>query len=306
MSKLAVLTPSFRGDVRIFADLHRSVQRYTDDDVIHHVVVPDRDVPLFEGIGSGRLNVVGTSTLLPRRFVSTYAAVGAIRRLPGGASVPKVEAINLRRPWPPIRGWILQQIVKYEAATRIDADAVVFADSDVLLIRHLSAEDFLRDGVVRFYRGADPLTPDLVRHAMWHRVSRQLLGLPEEPDDRDYVSSFLAWDPRIARQVRERVEAVTGIAWQDALGRNLHFSEWMLYGCYVDHLGSARDRSFTETTTRCRSHWGTTPLDDRTADDFLASIQPEDLAVLIQSASGTPDHIRRRVIAGLSVGLDGR
>ena len=307
MSRLAILTPSFRGDIRIFTDLHRSVLRFTDDDVVHHVVVPDLDVPLFAGIASPRLNVIGTSSLLPRRFVSTYGPVRAVRRLPLiGASVPKVEAVNVRRPWPPIRGWILQQIVKFEAVTRLDADVGVLADSDVLLIRHLAAQDFVRDGVVRFYRCADPLTPDLVRHAMWHRASRQLLGLPEEDDDRDYVSSFIAWDPRIARQVRERVESVTGLPWQDALAAHLHFSEWMLYGCYVENLGSARDRSFTETTTRCRSHWGTTPLDERTADAFLASIEPTDLAVLIQSVSGTPDHVRRRVIDGLAVGTDDR
>jgi hypothetical protein len=304
MSTLAVLTPSFRGDVERFADLHRSVLHCTDDDVVHYVVVPDLDVPMFERLQSGRLVVRGTSSLLPRRYVSTYGPVRLLRRAPVvGRSVPKVEAVNVRRPWPPVRGWILQQIVKYEAATRLDADVVLFADSDVLLVRHLTAEDFVRDGVVRFYRGADPLTPDLVRHAMWHRVSRRLLGLPPEHDDRDYVSSFVAWDPHIARSVRDRVEAVTGLPWQDAMSRNLHFSEWMLYGCYVDNLGSARDRSFTETTTRCRSHWGTIPLDERTAEEFMASVAPDDLAILIQSVSGTPEHVRRRVVEGLSVAL---
>jgi hypothetical protein len=297
VATLAILTPSFRDDVALFADLHRSILRCTDDDVKHTVVVPDRDVGLFARIPSPRLEVVGTGSLLPRRFVSTYSAVRAVRRIPRlGDSVPKVQAINARRPWPPIRGWILQQLVKCEAITRAEADVVVVVDSDVVFFRHLSADVVMKDGTVRFYRNADPLTPELVRHTLWHRVSRQLLGLPAEPDDRDYVSPFIAWDPTVAAKVRDRVEHVTGRPWLDAMAGNLHFSELMLYGCYVDNLGTDRERSFTDSELRCLSHWGTTPLDDRTADEFLASCKPTDLAVLIQSASRTPAPIRRRVI----------
>ena len=297
MATLAILTPSFRDDVHLFADLHRSILRCTDDDVTHTVVVPDRDVGLFSRIPGPRLRVLGTSSLLPPRFVSTYAAVNAVRSLPGvGASVPKVQAINVRRPWPPIRGWILQQLLKFEAITRLGADVVVVVDSDVVFFRHLSAETVMRDGAVRFYCGAEPLGPELVRHAMWHRVSRRLLGLDDVPDDRDYVSPFIAWDPTIAMQVRMRVEEVTGKPWLYAMAANLHFSELMLYGCYVDNLGSERQRSYRDSDLRCLSHWGTDPLDDQAADEFLASCKPTDLAVLIQSASHTPEHVRRRVV----------
>jgi hypothetical protein len=176
----------------------------------------------------------------------------------------------------------------------------VVMDSDIVFFRHLSVDDVMRDGAVRFYRGANPLTPELVRHAMWARVSRQLLGLPEETDDRDYVSPFIAWDPRIVRKIRQRVEEVTGRPWLDAMATNLHFSELMLYGCYVDELGTDEERAFTASDIRCLSHWGTTPLNERTAEEFIASASPTDLAVLIQSASHTPAHIRRHVIESVS------
>lgn len=300
MATMAILTPSFRDDVGMFRELHGSVLRCTADDVVHHVVVPDRDIHLFKAIPSPRLRVVGTSTLLPRRLVSTYEAVRTLRRVPVlGPHVPKVQAVNVRRPWPPVRGWVLQQLVKIEAVARSGADVVVMADSDVALIRPMSTEDFLRDGSVRFYRGADPLTPDLLRHATWQRVSRQLLGLPQQADHHDYISPFIAWDPAIVARIQARVRDVTGMPWLDAMARELHFSEFMLYGSYVDNMGTRADRSFSSSDPRCRSYWETTPLDDRSAEEFIASTSPSDLAVHIQSASRTPDPVRRRVIEEL-------
>lgn len=300
MANMAILTPSFRDDLGLFRELHASVLRCTDEDVVHHVVVPDRDVRLFVGIASPRLRVTGTGSLLPRRLVSTYAAVSALRRAPLlGQSLPKVQAINVRRPWPPVRGWVLQQLVKLEAVSRLGADVVVLADSDLALIRPMTADDFIRDGAVRFYCGADPLAPDLIRHATWHRVSRRLLGLPPEPDDRDYISSFIAWDPTIVARIQARIRDVTGMPWIDAMARELHLSEFMLYGCYVDHLGNPADRSFTSDDPRCRSYWGTSPLDGEAADEFIESARPSDLAVHIQSASNTSDVVRRRVVAEL-------
>src|SRR5689334_15826556 len=36
MAELAVITPTYREDAEIFADLHRSVLEFTPDDTIHH------------------------------------------------------------------------------------------------------------------------------------------------------------------------------------------------------------------------------------------------------------------------------
>lgn len=297
MATMAVLTPCFRDDLALFRELHASVLRCTQDDVMHHVVVPDRDVPLFAGIVSPRLRITGTSSLLPRRYVSTYTAVNAVRRVPViGPALPGVQAINMRRPWPPVRGWVLQQLLKLEAVSRLHVDVVVMADSDVTLIRPTSVDDFLRDGSVRFYCGREPTTPDMVRHTAWQRVSRRLLGLPPQEDTRDYISSFLAWDPALVRSIQARVEDVTGLRWVDAMARELHLSEYMVYGCFVDNLGTEADRAFVSDDPRCRSYWGLSPLDDRAAEEFIASVQPSDLAVHIQSASHTHHDVRARVL----------
>jgi hypothetical protein len=305
MTKLAILTPTYKPDFEYFRDLHASVLRHTPGDVVHHAIVPAGDVALFDGLGSSRLKVHKTSDFLPRWFVSGGFMTAPVRQLPQWSSLARAHRlargelfVNARRPWPPIRGWILQQIVKISAVGAMEADVVLLVDSDVALIRPLHPEDFLRDGVVRFYRLADGVTPALPRHMAWHDSARRLLGLPApQPGARpDYVTSFVAWDPRIVRRLQRRIAAVAGADWASAVGGEADISEWTIYGTYVDRLGSDRDRSFVASDTLCHCHWDTEPLTSADAESFVASIRPDDVAILIQSKSGTPLDVRRRVV----------
>jgi hypothetical protein len=59
--------------------------------------------------------------------------------------------VNLGRPFPPIRGWILQHVRKLAAAAASEEDVVLLVDSDVEFLRAFNVETFVRNGVVRFY-----------------------------------------------------------------------------------------------------------------------------------------------------------
>jgi hypothetical protein len=299
MGGLAILTPTFERDLEYFRDLHESVLRFTDDDVRHYVVVPRRDLPLFKTLQSGRMTLLASEDLLPSRFISTYALSRSLRKAPKvGGRVPPIQAVNLRHPWPPVRGWIVQQIVKLAVVAGLDVDVVLAVDSDIALIRRLDVDRLVSNGSVRFYRSSEPLTSDLTRHARWHVVARELLGLPgTSADAHDYVSSPVAWDPRIVREMLMRIQSVGGRSWFDMVAGHLHFSECILYGLYVDALGGDADRSFTASNTLCHTYWGQSPLDELTARSFLESIDASDVAINIQSTTGTALDVRRLVIA---------
>jgi hypothetical protein len=103
---------------------------------------------------------------------------------------------------------------------------VLLVDSDVGLFRPFSAETFVRDGIVRFYRLPDGLDARLRRHVRWHECARTLLGLRSRvPPYADYISSMAACDPVVVRRMLARVEATTRLPWATAIGRQLHFSE---------------------------------------------------------------------------------
>ena len=162
MDDLAVLTPSFRGDVGLFADLHDSVLANTARSVVHHVVVPPSDAHLFREYEGTRCRVWTHRDLLPRYCVSVPHASGL--------------TLSLRRPWPPIRGWVTQQIMKIAGTAAMDARAVLIIDSDAVLLREPTLDQFTHNGRLRHFRNDRAVTAGMDRHLLWHNVARKLLG----------------------------------------------------------------------------------------------------------------------------------
>ena len=138
----------------------------------------------------------------------------------------------------------------------------------------------------------------LPRHMIWHRAARALLGLPPaEPPYTDYISAMVAFDPAIVRRMLARVTATTGRPWTTAIARQLHFSEWTLYGVFVDEVIGAPANSFASDDPLCLTYWDETPLDCDGAADFLGGIRPTDVAAMISAKSRTPLAVRRAAFA---------
>jgi hypothetical protein len=281
--RMAVITPSYGPDFELCADLSRSVLRNCPDLVHHHIIVPKADLSVFRQLSGPRTHVRCDSNFLPPSFV----------RIPYGN-----YTFNLLTPYPPVRGWIMQQIVKLSAAAASDDDVVLLVDSDTEFVRPFDASTFVRDGIVRFYRKPREIDQRLPRHMTWHHVARSLLGVPHtEPPLTDYISSLLPWNPVIVRQMLARVAAITGRPWTSAIGAQLHFSEFMLYGVFVDEVVGSPANSFSSDDPLCLAHWDTNPLDRASAAEFLARIRPSDVAAMISAKSGTPLAVKRAAFA---------
>jgi hypothetical protein len=283
MTRAAVITKSFKPDLDLCTDLHRSVLDYWPDSVHHQIIVPGPDVELFGRLAGPRTHVRCETDFLPRSFVP----------------IPFTNfTVNRGRPFPPVRGWILQQLVKLAAVAASEDDVVLVADSDVEFIRPVTVETFVRDSVVRFYRKPCGIDEKLPRHIAWHRTARALLGLPlAEPPYTDYISAFVACDPAIVRQMLARVTATTGRPWTTAIAGQLHFSEWTLYGVFVDDVIGAPANSFASDDPLCLAYWDETPLDCNGAAGFLRGLRPTDVAGMISAKSRTPLAVRRAAFA---------
>jgi hypothetical protein len=280
MVDLAVLTCSYAQDFELCLDLHRSVLSCADESVRHYIVVPARDMPLFSRLQGPRTVLWEERALLAGRFVP----------------VPWSNVyVNLRHPVPPVRGWIVQQIIKLAAAARIEARVLLLADSDCLFIRRLAPGMFLRGDSVRFYRKDGAVDGRMPRHVAWHAAARRMLGLPPaDPPYPDYVSSVIAWDPRLVAAMQRRIEQVGGRPWAETVSAQLHFSEWTLYGVYLDSdLSPAGARDAAASTSRCHSYWDTDTLDGTGAAAFLRGVADDDFAIMISAKSRTPLDVRR-------------
>jgi hypothetical protein len=286
---LAILTPSYAPDFDAFTALHRSVLEFTDPDVLHYVVVPDEDLALFGTLRSPRMVLVGYRGLLPRSFVSTAWFAHAVARVPRVPRGARFIAVNLRRPFPPLRGWLVQQIVKLSMAMRVDCDTLLVIDSDAQLIRPVAESTFASPTAVRFYRDPAAITAGMTRHARWHTVARHMVGAAPDgpPPYSDPIGSLVSWDPEVVRQCTRRVAAVARRDWQTAVSREWEFSEYVLYGEFLSEFGTPRQLSFPADRTLCHSHWDPHPLDLAGARRFVDTLRPDDVAVHVQSNSHT-------------------
>lgn len=283
-SAMVVVTPTYAPDRELFADLHASVLASFPEDVAHLVVTPERDLASFRAFEGARCSVVSVREALPTRLWE----------------LPRNAWVLPRRPVPPIRGWIVQQLVKLAVAARSPGTVVVLADADVVFVRPVTAETFAPGGAVRFYRVDRAVDESLPRHVRWHAVARRMLGLPPEPrlPLPDYISALNTWDPDRVRACLARVEEVGGRPWIEIVSRQLHFSEFILYGVYCDAIAPA-DAAVTSAESGCLFHWDEVPLTPADVDRLARSLAPEHVAVMISAKSRTPLDLRRRLIAEL-------
>jgi hypothetical protein len=280
---MVILTKSYTPDFELCADLSRSVRENAPETADHNIIVPRSDLKLFGQLRSPRTHICCEQDFLPRSFIA----------------VPLSNfTLNLSRPFPPVRGWIMQQVIKLAAVAASEHDVVLLADSDVEFARPFTAETFVRDGAVRFFRQPDQIDERLPRHVTWHRVARKLLGLPSaEPPLPDYISPLVAWDPALVRRMLERIATVAGRPWPSAIAGLFHFSECILYGVFVDEVVRGSAAAFASHDPLCLFHWSGVALTHETAAEFLNRMRPTDIAAMISSKSLTPLDVKRAAFA---------
>ena len=278
--QLGVVTPSYARDYQLCRDLNRSIGLNCAKRVEHHIVVPRKDVPLFRALASSRTG---------------HPRCGGV-----ASDMLKMPAVNLwvniKRPWPPIRGWITQQLVKLSTAASLEADAVLLVDSDMIMVAPTDLDSFRQDGKLEMYRNPGAVHPGLPRHRMWLESARGLLGLGpcEIGNLTDYICWPCLWDPQIVRSMLQHVESVAGESWQSAVASQLHFSEMMLYGTYVDEILGGPP--VATSLMKSISYSEESPLTAAEISKMLLSSPTDVLAVMISAKSGIPLEVRSQAL----------
>jgi hypothetical protein len=288
---IRVVTPSYRGDFERCEVLCASFDAFAGPEFHHQVIVPRRDLSLFRGLRSARREVFCVEEVLPARVL----------HLGGRKEWWLLGFRHLRR------GWLVQQLVKVAAARDGGVDAVVFADSDIVFVRPLTASHFLADGRVRLYRspgtehyGLDPNYPK------WYRGAARLLDVAvEEPYPAHFIAPLQSWMPDVVQAMCARIEQVAGRPWIDAVVRltnGLGFSEYTTYGVYVDCVDAqARDCHFMADSSHCHLSWNYDLRTQDGRDAFVSAIDPQAVAVLIQSNLKLPPPEWRALLDAMAV-----
>ena len=261
----------------------------------HWIIVDRGDLPLFRSLQSNRTNVVAKEEVLP-------VWVHRVDTLKLGLR----SNIWLQAGGRPIRGWLLQQLVKLAVAKSLSADVVLHADSDVVLLRPFSADAVVDgDGRVRLFERPDYVDETLPNHIRWHRSAEKLLdvGKADIPMP-DYISTLVPWKRQNALALLDHVERTTGTHWLRAVAAAWDVSEYVLYGRFVQDVLGASGGQLVSSSPLCLDYYKRVPLAVPELTAFLDSVDEETIAVSLTAKAGMnpADYIqlleRRWALAG--------
>lgn len=141
MNNITFITPTYSQDIERFSLLRKSIDIFAEN-IKHIAIVQTEHLALFRERfeKSSNLELVPTSEVLPKKLES-------IRRLHGTLIWKIIERGAWRLFLDPnvVRGWKVQQLTKIHALSTISQDAAVFLDSDCLLIKDTTADDYFAD-----------------------------------------------------------------------------------------------------------------------------------------------------------------
>jgi Family of unknown function (DUF6492) len=280
-ASVAFVTPSYKLDRDRCALLNRSLEACAPS--FEHWIVVDRgDLPLFRSLQDHRTNVVAKEEVLPQW----------VRRLDtlriGLRSNVWIQSRGL-----PIRGWLLQQLIKLAVAEKLTADVLVHVDSDVVLLRPFTSSSVIdRDGRVRLYTRPDYVDETLPHHIRWHRSAEKLLGIGRaDLPMPDFISSLVPWKRVNAVTLLEHIQSTTGRHWLRALAAAWDVSEYTLYGRFAQDVLGERAGQFASPSSLCHDYYKRVPLSVPELEALLDRIGPEEVAVSLTSKAGMrPDH----------------
>lgn len=282
--RFAFITPSYAPDFERCRLLCESIDRWVDGDVMHYIVVDDaHDFALFSQLKGARRQILHKTDILPPW----------IQRIPG-----------VRRFWfswrtRPIRAWIFQQLVKIATAESMDEDVAVFVDSDTVFVRPVRPRQvFFRNDRLRLYSepGGNPASmPD---HRQWHRNASALLGLAPTPMPApDYVHNAVTWYSDNVRRMCRHIEQVTSRSWIEAIASQWQFSEYILYGTFVERVLGNESGHYADPDKISLDYWIPEPLSPTQLAAFVAEIKPQHVAVMLSAKAGMDIARHREVMA---------
>jgi hypothetical protein len=243
-----------------------------------HVIVVDRaDEKQFRALGNTRTSVLVTEEVLP-----VWMRRVNLRRF----GVRSNAWVQLRAK--PVRGWLLQQLVKLAVPPVLDAEVVVHADSDVALVRPFEPGSLVREGGrVRLYAKPDGVAGGYRNEVLWHRAAERLLGLEATPLPLpDFVTSLVPWKRANATALLEHVQATTGRNWVRALANAWHVSEYTLYGRFVTDVLGDRAGQFVTSASLCKDYWLPVALSAEEVEAFLVELEPEVVSLSLTAKAG--------------------
>ncbi len=280
----AIATPSYAGDLQRCVLLCASIDRFVTGHTMHYLLIEDRDADLFRHLEGPRRRIIVESELLPRWFSSWSDPLSLGRRRiwtsPGA----------LARGVPPLRGWHAQQLRKMALPRHVPEDVLLFADSDVIFLKPFAMGLLCGPEGTRLFRAPGAIDAGMSEHVHWHRTTSAMIDrpMPELPAP-DYVTHLASWRSANALALTAHIEAVSGRDWVSAVSRHRRFSEYMIYGRFIDAVLTPEQSGHAMVDWGlARSFWSQADIATHGLHSLQDQLGQGQVAVGVQSFLGEP------------------
>jgi Family of unknown function (DUF6492) len=263
---ICIVTPTYPADLRRCELLVASLDRCAPD--FEHVLIVDhRDRPVFQHLESPHRRILDSEAILSADFFR----------------IPTRHGYWFNRRALPVRGWIMQQILKIGSANLLEAETLVYCDSDVAFARPFGPDIVSVAGMTRLFESDFSGPPA----DAWTQVACRLLGLDSASVmPRGYVDNMICWRRGNVLALQAHLEAATGVSWQQAIARRKTFSEYTLYGVFVRHVLGMDNAGHAPTDRSPIKHsWGISLASAHDVSDFFKKLSPESVGVMAHSKS---------------------
>lgn len=268
-----LITPSYAPDFERCQLLCLTREQCLPSDVKHYIVVDRRDVPLFKQLSNQTTEILVVEDILP----------WWIKRIP----LAKQGWVSLKSL--PIRNWILQQVVKLSIAQIVDEDILGFVDSDAAFIRAFDPQDFVREGKVRLYREPASIPDYWQNFQRWYQAGSFLLKAPQVTYPApNYIGDLITWKRTNVFKLYRYLEETHSRPWIETIIRTPHFSEYILYGMFVEYILKGASEHYYDQTYPGLHYFSEEPLSVDGARSFLSKAEPHHVTAMISAKSGTP------------------
>jgi hypothetical protein len=271
--KICLITPSYAPDFERCQLLVRSIDRYNLAPCKQYIIVDRKDRSIFKQLENDRTVMLITEELLPQWLF----------RLP---LVRLLTKKNLWFSWKtlPVRGWLVQQLIKLSVAEHIEEDILVFADSDVFFVKNFDLNDYVRDDLVRLFAQSGRVNPDSPDLPQWYYDASKLLGIdPPQFPATNYLGSVIFWRRDNVLKLHRYLEEKNQRDWKEVVCANWNFSEYILYGVFVEKILQEKSGHYFDDYDLCHNYWKEQSLETDQIKDFIDSVPPATISAMFSA-----------------------
>jgi hypothetical protein len=235
--KLAIVTMSFKDDFKECGLLCKSIDIFVGNEIIHYIIVNDEDYKLFQAYNYGQHTIRKISEILPKWLI----------RFPFKIAGHRFHVSPFTYP---VRGWIIQQICKLGVFEIIDKDidAVLNLDSESVFMRSFNYDYFVKNENYIMFKLKE-IQLDSVDKGFCIAAKRLLQTDKDisSLSQHSYINEGVCFERKNLTELLNLIASnnVFG-SWKMALCNTYRFSEYFLYGIYVDAILGGRNHFFDD------------------------------------------------------------